>query len=1325
MSSPTNFKSRGTLQNRSLFLFAFGLFLAIVVAGVSGALRSSAGEGSGVRPSISITTLPTTITQNFDTLATSGTANPWTDDSTLPGWFSQFTAVTTNPTTYRADAGGSNTGAIYSWGTGTSTERAFGSASSATPGTIYNALKLTNNTGSTITSLDISFNGEQWRNGGNTSAQTLAFQFQVASAGTITDANTPTTGWTAFSTLDFVSPTVGATAAALDGNAAANRTAKSANLPLAVNAGDEVWLRWVDINDAGNDHGLGIDDFSVTANGVATPSPSPTPTPSPTPSPSPTPTPTPALLINDVAQVEGNSGTSSFTFTVSLSLPALAGGVTFNVDTADGTATIADNDYVAVHGTGATIDEGLSSTTVTVPVNGDTTPDANETFFVNISSVTGAGVTDAQGQGTIANDDGVGSPSVVISQVYGGGGNSGATYKNDFIELYNRGATPVDLTGWSVQDTGAINAFALLSAQNTPLTTNLSGTIQPGHYYLIQEAAGANTSGTAIDLPTPDLTGLIAMGATAGKVALVNNTTVLSGNCPAFAPNGIVDFVGYGAADCAETAPTAVLTNTTAAIRNQNGCMDIDYNALDFSVGGPTPRNSSTTNTCAGSGVLSASGSANPNSIEPGGSTLLAVAVSPGSAPASTGITLTGNLSTIGGSLTQQFYDDGTHGDLVIGDNVFSFFATSAANTATGAKSLPISVTDAQARNASSSITMSIVLPTCGVERWSVKVGTDPDASMVDLTKATPVTLATMRGWTAPASPPLNARVGPYETTVWVVHGTLINYKQEGDVDYHAVIQDGAGNTLITEIPCPCCGIGSPFQSMMANARSSFDSRLTASTFFQNPNIPVRITGVGFFDFIHGQTGVAPNGIEIHSVLSIAFPTQQSASTGAGSNVTVHAGDVTIRFANVSESGSTTVTPIDPSTAGPAAGNNLVGPAFNISTTASSSGPYYICISVPYITDPVAFRNLKVLHNEGGVLVDRTTGQDFINKMVCGNSPTLSPFVVALGSTPTAADGSVSGHIVDITGVPISGVGIRLGGTQNRLTITDAAGNYHFDNVETNGFYTVMPSRANYRFDPSAQSFSALGHHIDATFNAAYTGEQANPLDTTEYFVRQQYLDFLGREPEEAGFTGWVNTINNCARGDSDQPDRNCDRVHVSEMFFRSLEFQQRGYFLYRFYSTSFGRKPDFAEFAADLKRVNGFLTDVQLESAKAAFTNDFMTRPAFAAEYNSLTNAAYVDTLINTAAVNLSNRQSIIDALNAGTQTRAAVLRQIAESADVYRHYYNQAFVVMEYFGYLQRDPDALYLDWIVVLDANPTDSRRMVEGFVNATEYRRRFVR
>ena len=128
------------------------------------------------------------------------------------------------------------------------------------------------------------------------------------------------------------------------------------------------------------------------------------------------------------------------------------------------------------------------------------------------------------------------SPDVVVSQVYGGGGNSGATLQNDFIELHNRGDAPVSLAGWSVQYASATGA--------TWQVTPLSGTIAPGRYYLVQEAAGA---GGTTPLPTPDATGSIAMSATAGKVALVTTTTALACGASCAGDASVRDFVGYGA----------------------------------------------------------------------------------------------------------------------------------------------------------------------------------------------------------------------------------------------------------------------------------------------------------------------------------------------------------------------------------------------------------------------------------------------------------------------------------------------------------------------------------------------------------------------------------------------------------------------------------------------------------------------------------------------------------------------------------------------------------------------------------------------------------
>jgi predicted extracellular nuclease len=188
------------------------------------------------------------------------------------------------------------------------------------------------------------------------------------------------------------------------------------------------------------------------------------------------------------------------------------------------------------------------------------------------------------------------SAGVVISQVYGGAGCGTAgcsTYKNDYIELFNRGNTNVSLNGWSVQ-------YAAATGTSWQVTNLTNVTLQPGQYYLVAEGAGANGVN---NLPTPDVTGSIAMSATAAKVALVNTTTALSGACPTGA--NIIDFVGYGtAANCNETANAPAPSTTTADIRAMNGCTETDNNSTDFAAGAPNPRNTSTTfNVCGGGGL--------------------------------------------------------------------------------------------------------------------------------------------------------------------------------------------------------------------------------------------------------------------------------------------------------------------------------------------------------------------------------------------------------------------------------------------------------------------------------------------------------------------------------------------------------------------------------------------------------------------------------------------------------------------------------------------------------------------------------------------------
>jgi hypothetical protein len=331
-------------------------------------------------------------------------------------------------------------------------------------------------------------------------------------------------------------------------------------------------------------------------------------------------------------------------------------------------------------------------------------------------------------------------------------------------------------------------------------------------------------------------------------------------------------------------------------------------------------------------------------------------------------------------------------------------------------------------------------------------------------------------------------------------------------------------------------------------------------------------------------------------------------------------------------------------------------------------------------------------------------------------------------SGPTAADGVVNGKITDNGGAPVAGAVVNLGGTQNRKTITDANGNYQFDNVETTGFYTVTPSRANYLFSPASRSFSQLGNHTEAAFTGSSTGDSANPFDTSEYFVRQQYLDILGREPDEGGFNYWSDQIDACG---SDAECTRSRRISVAAAFFIEQEFQQTGSFIYDSYKGALGRRPGFAEYSSDRRQVVG---GANLDAEKAAFADSFVQRAEFAQRYQSTTTAesfvaALLQNVSQSSGVDLnSQRDTLIARYNTGanqTESRSLVVRDIAENAAFRQAEYSAAFVLTEYFNYLRRDPESAGYDfWLNVLNnGEPGNYRGMVCAFITSTEYQRRF--
>jgi hypothetical protein len=307
-----------------------------------------------------------------------------------------------------------------------------------------------------------------------------------------------------------------------------------------------------------------------------------------------------------------------------------------------------------------------------------------------------------------------------------------------------------------------------------------------------------------------------------------------------------------------------------------------------------------------------------------------------------------------------------------------------------------------------------------------------------------------------------------------------------------------------------------------------------------------------------------------------------------------------------------------------------------------------------------------------------------------------------------------------------------LSGTQNRKLITDANGSYRFEMVEPGGFYTVRPSRPNYAFSPAERSFSQLGNITEATFTGSSIAIGVNPLDTPEYFVRQHYLDFLNREPDESGFNFWSDQMLWCA-GDSACLERRA--INVSAAYFLSIEFQQTGGLVDSLYRASYGRAPQYAEFMPDARTVGqGVMVGnadwaQRLAGNKQAFITDWVARPDFRAAYDGLSSSDYVARLETNAGISFTadEREALVSSLTNGTATRAEVLGRIAGDERFLSAKRNEMFVMMQYFGYLRRDPDQSgYQFWLTKLNQfnGNFEQAEMVKAFIVSGEYRARFT-
>ena len=346
--------------------------------------------------------------------------------------------------------------------------------------------------------------------------------------------------------------------------------------------------------------------------------------------------------------------------------------------------------------------------------------------------------------------------------------------------------------------------------------------------------------------------------------------------------------------------------------------------------------------------------------------------------------------------------------------------------------------------------------------------------------------------------------------------------------------------------------------------------------------------------------------------------------------------------------------------------------------------------------------------------------------------------------TGTRATYSLGGVVLDNSGNPLSGVLLTLGGTRSGTTVTNAAGNYTFTSLPAGGNYNVSAAKWNYVFNPAARDSNDLSENRSLN----YVGTQ----DAAQFFVRQHYADFLGREADAAGLAFWTGEINGCG---ANAACVEVKRVNVSAAFFLSIEFQNTGYLVERMYKVAYGDMTEGStslvvpiirrdEFMQDTPLISAGLVVGQdgwqtlLENNKVAFTQAFVQRSRFTNVYGALTPTEFVNKLDTNAGGVLTDAEktSLVNELTANNTVagRASVLRKVAENAELDRREKSRAFVLMEYFGYLRRNPNDApeaglnYAGWKFWLDKlNQFNGNyvaaEMVKAFITSDEYRNRF--
>jgi hypothetical protein len=1050
----------------------------------------------------------------------------------------------------------------------------------------------------------------------------------------------------------------------------------------------------------------------------------------------------PALLVSDGSTLEGNGGTTNLNFTVNLLRASVAAQVDYA--TVDGTA-IAPGDYTATNGTTAVPASG--SAAVTVLVNGDTSLEQNETFLLNLSNPVNATIIDGQAVGTIFSDDCT-APLSGLADWYQAEGNALDSIGTNHGTLVNGATFAVGSTGQAFSLDGTDDFVDVASTVNLGSAYTVELWIHPtstGFQNLVSNnQSGANFgnlyySGTSTNLQYVQAGGLKA-NSLSGSVPLnawTHAALTYDGAVTRLYVNGV-----------ASGAPSGIHTETFnnplrfgysidgAGVRFQGRLDEISlYNrALSaaeiqavFAAGGGGKCASGVNNwTGAVSSDWHTAGNWSGGVVPASGADVAIPAVGVTNEPTITSADVTVNSLNIAAARTLTVASGRTltvNNDLINGGTLTGAGTIAELGAVNNSGTISVGSFNFNRAGAQSLL---------GAGSFSNNIATVVNGSTLTL-----LSNHQFRSLTIQTGATLDI-----SSRTMSVSGNLTNSGGTFTVTGSTVVANGVAAQTLT---------GANFFSLTANnPAASLGSNTTVSNLL---TLTSDLTTGAF-------------------VLTMPFATQDTAGGGdliGNFRLTNPAGPLSKYgnpFTKIGVSGGTPPTDITVNLVKSAPVGFPTAVQRTYSITPNGGGGFTATVQLHYLDAELTNGNvegaaLSLWRFNGTAWQKQPTNAFSItdNWVQTTNVTQFSPWTFN-STVPTAAPATISGQITSADGAPLGGVLLTLtGGDGQRRTITNGEGFYQFTDMRTDAFYSLSPMRANYAFAPAERSFSLLANKTDAVFTAHALPETANALDTPEFFIRQHYLDFLNREPDSRGLDFWANEIISCG---TNQHCIELKRINVSAAFYLSIEFQETGYLVERLYKSAYGDADATSviggshQIRVPIVRLNEFLADTQqigkgvrvglgnwqtqLENNKVAFTQEFVSRSRFLNAYpTTMTAADFVDALFLKAVVTPSaaERTSIINEfggaeISADTAARARALQRVAENTALAQQETNKAFVLMQYFSYLRRNPNETpdadhsgYDFWLTKLNEFNGNfvSAEMVKAFIVSGEYRRRF--